>query len=186
MKKIFNLNYLAAAGLATVIVLVIYTGIQQVYRTGLDDPQIEMTRNICLEIEQGKSWENIIRKDTIDITKSLSPFIVLYDAAGKPIYSNAVLDGHMPAVPPGLFDIVKNKGEHRVTWQPRNAVRMAMVIKKINTSPLQFVAAGRSMTEVEERTDSLRTMVFFAWVICIGIILLTATLNHFMSNKKTI
>lgn len=184
MKKLSYLNYFAASGLITVILLVMYAGIQQTYRTGLDDPQIQLARDISLKLEQGRSLENLNVADPIDISKSLSPFIVIYDASGKPMYSNALLDGKMPQLPVGLFDIAKNKEEHKVTWQPRSGVRMAMVIRKVHTSPLQFVAAGRSMTAVEERTAAMRTMIFFAWIICIGIIVLAVALNHFMVTKK--
>lgn len=184
MKKIPNLNYFAAAGLVTVIMLVIYAGIQQAYRTGLDDPQIQMVTEASRKIEQGKPVDKIISEDPIDIASNLSPFIILYNASGKPTYSNALLDGKMPDLPGGLLDAANKKAEYRVTWQPNKAVRMAMVIKKINVTPVQFVAAGRSMRETERRIAAWQEMAFFGWTICIGIIVLTAALNYFMSANQ--
>jgi sensor histidine kinase regulating citrate/malate metabolism len=184
MKNLSTLNYLVATALITVIMLLIYATVQQTYRTGLNDPQIQIARDISSKLEQGKTIEPFIAADSIDISRSLSPFIVLYDVQGKAIRSNAFLDGKMPQVPVGLFDIAKNDGEYRVSWQPRKGIRMAMVIVKTNASLVQFVASGRSMTEVEERTQQMRAMVFFAWVICLVIISITAILNHFMRTKR--
>lgn len=184
MKNSSALNYLAAAALITVVMLLIYAGLQQTYRTGLNDPQVQIARDISSKLERGRSIESFIAADTFDVTNSLAPFVVLYNANGKAIRSNALLDDKMPQVPLGLFEIVKNNDEHRVSWQPRKGVRMAMVIVKANTSPVQFVAAGRSMVEEEERIQQMRTMVFIAWVICLIIISITAILNHFMRSKK--
>ena len=183
MKNLTTLNYLVATALVTVVMLLIYATVQQVYRTGLNDQQVQIARDISSKLEHGRPIESYINADTIDIGRSLSPFIVLYDAQGKAIQSNAILDGKMPQVPGGLFDVVRNNEEYRVTWQPRKGIRMAMVIVKTNTSPVQFVASGRSMTEVEERIQQMRTTVFFAWLICMVIICITAILNRFISKK---
>ncbi len=184
MKKSSVLLYLASVVLISVIMLLIYATVQQTYRTGLDDPQLQMARDISLKLEQGKSIESIVSPDPIDLTKSLSPFLVLYDEQGKAFRSNAVLNGKLPQVPAGLFDVVNKKGEHRVSWQPEKAVRIAMVIIKSNSKPVQFVAAGRSMAEVEERIQQMRAMVFIAWVISLAIICITAILNHFLRLKN--
>ncbi|MEP7163972.1 MAG: hypothetical protein ABI741_04715 [Ferruginibacter sp.] len=184
MKNSNNLNYFAAAALVTVVMLLIYASVQQTYRTGLDDPQIQIARDVSSKIEQGNSIDSLITGGPIDISRSLSPFIVLYDAQGKAIRSNALLDGKMPQIPSGLFDIVRKNAEHRVSWQPRKGIRMAMVIVKTNSAASQFVASGRSMEEVEARTEQMRSMVFFAWVICLVIISITAILNNFMRTKR--
>ena len=180
MKKI---SFFTTAALVTVIMLLIYATIQQSYRTGLNDPQIQIARDISLQIEQGKSIESTLNNDPFDITKSLSPFIVLYDAQGKPLRSNAFLDGKMPQVPVGVFNEVKENGEYDVSWQPRKGVRMAMVIVKTNAGPVQFVAAGRSMVEVEQRINNMRTMIFIAWIICLAIIAIAAVFTYFKRSK---
>jgi hypothetical protein len=184
VKNYAVFNYLAAAALVTIIMLLIYATVQQTYRSGLDDPQIQLTRDISAKLQQGRTIESIVATDSIDISKSLSAFVVLYDVNGKAIYSNARLDSKLPQVPMGLFDIVEKNGEHRVTWQPRKAVRMAMVIVKTTVSPGMFVAAGRSMAEVEQRTGQMRTMVFIVWLICLFIIVITALLNQFVRQRK--
>src|SRR6185369_7271437 len=83
MKKLTTLNYLVAAALVTVLMLLIYAAVQQGYRTGLNDPQVQMARDISLKLEEGRSIQPYFTADTIDINRSLSPFVVLYDAQGK-------------------------------------------------------------------------------------------------------
>ena len=184
MKNLRGFYYLVLTALITVVMILIYAAVQQTYRTGLNDPQIQMATDISLKINQGRSIESYFAEDPTDITKSLSPFIVFYDAQGRPIRSNAFLDGKMPQVPPGVFETFTNDVEHRISWQPRRGVRMAMVIIKTNASPVQFVAAGRSMIEVEERIHQMSVMVFFAWMICVGIIVFSAVYSYFMRAKK--
>jgi len=178
-----NLPLLTMVALVTVIMLLIYGTVQQVYRTGLNDPQIQIARDISLQLEQGKPVDAALNNDPIDITKSLSPFIVLYDAQGKPLRSNAFFEGKMPQVPGGVFEKVKQNGEHEVSWQPRKGVRMAMVILETNAAPVKFVAAGRSMLEVEKRTGNMMMMVFIAWIICLAVIAITAAFNFLKRSK---
>ena len=72
-----NISFFTTAALVTVIMLLIYATVQQSYRTGLNDPQIQIARDISLQIEQGKSIESTLNNDPFDITKSLSPFICI-------------------------------------------------------------------------------------------------------------
>lgn len=177
MKNLATLNYFLATALVTIVMLLIYATLQQVYRTGLDDPQIQMVRDISSKLAQRRSVETLIVADSTDITHSLSPFIVLYDVHGKAIRSNALLNGKMPQIPEGIIEVVRKKGEHRVSWQPGKGIRMAMVILQTKGTPVQFIASGRSMAEVEERILRMRKTVFIAWVICLVFISITAILN---------
>ena len=67
----------------TVIFGVIYATVQQSYRTAANDPQIQIARDINVKLHQGKPIENFFA-DTVDIAQSLSTFVALYDASGKP------------------------------------------------------------------------------------------------------
>ncbi len=183
MKRVFFLNYVVLIVLITVLLLLMYAVTQQVYRTGMDDPQVQMARDIAVKLKVGKRMEEVLPADTIDLARSLAPFVVLYDTAGMPLRSSGILDGTMPRIPVGLFQQVSLYGEHRVTWQPRPGVRMAMVIASVGASPVQFVAAGRSMRETEQRTTNMSATIFIAWVTCISILILAAFIE--MTWMKT-
>ncbi len=182
MKTFWILIYVVIIAITTIIFGVIYACVQQSYRTGANDPQVQMVNNIITKLQNGKSIDNFF-SDTIDISKSLSTFIALYDSTGSPLRSSGILNGKAPELPSGLFDFTKSLGEHRVTWQPERGVRMAVVIISTNSSPVGYIAAGRSLKEVEMREHNLVTMIFFGWIICIGMILMFGLLQFYLKNK---
>jgi len=183
MKKFSWLIYPFMIGIITIIFGVVYATVQQNYRSGADDPQIQIACDINLKLHEGKAINSFFA-DSVSIAQSLSPFVVLYDANGKPQCSSGYLNGKMPELPRGVFDFAKANGEHNVTWQPQRGVRMAMVIVTSNSSPVGFVAAGRSLQEVEIREHNLITMIFIGWILCIALILFHAVLQFYNKTKN--
>jgi hypothetical protein len=183
MKKQSLLNYLLIVVVLTVTFGVIYASVQQCYRTEADDPQIQLDGDIDLKMQQGRSIERYF-DDTIVIPQSVAPFVTLYDIKGNPLRSSGILDGKMPVLPAGIFDFTKSHGRHDVTWQPRQGIRIAMVVESAHTSPVGFIAAGRSLAEVEEREHNLETLIFCGWIICLGVLLLYALLQFYRDREK--
>jgi hypothetical protein len=93
------------------------------------------------------------------------------------------LNNENPVLPKGVFEVVKINGEDRVTWQPQKNVRMAIVVMKVNSAQVNYVAVGRSLRETEVREGDLLFMVFMGWVICMSIISINATI-YFFTKKK--
>ncbi len=182
MKKIPFINYFLLIAIITLLLAIIYAVVQQAYRSGANDPQIQIARDINLKLQQGKSVENYFT-DTIDIARSLSVFNTLFDAEGEPVCSSGYLQNKMPKIPNGVFEFTKTAGEHEVTWQPQPGVRMAMVIVKSASFPAAFVASGRSLQEVEMREYNLKTTIFFGWIICIALVLLHVAVNFYKTTK---
>lgn len=182
MKTYPVVSYLICMTVITVMLGVIYASVQQVYRTSADDPQVEMVNDLSTKLQQGKSIDNFFN-DTINISQSLSPFVAIYDKAGKPLRSSGFLYGKLPDLPSGIFDFAKLHGEHRVTWQPGSGVRIAVVIKSTSSSAVGFAASGRSLKEVEVREHNLITNIFFGWIISIVLILLHALLQFYNTSK---
>ena len=168
MKIILNL---AVILVITILFGVIYIGIQQVFRTSANDPQIELTREVATRLQQGKPVDSFFSTDTIDIEHSDMPFLEVADALGNPIRSTGLLKGKMPQLPSGVIEYVMKNGEDGVTWQPYRNVRMAMIIQKISSSS-QCVIAGRSLTETENRVSGLSKMLGIGWIISIAIVLM--------------
>jgi sensor histidine kinase regulating citrate/malate metabolism len=185
MKKISFLDYLFVMAAITIIFGVVYATVQQSYRTAANDPQMQIARDINARIHQGKRIENFFT-DTINIGQSLSAFVTLYQPDQKPIRSSGYLDGKMPELPAGVLDFAKAQGEDEVTWQPRNGVRIAMVIISSNSSPVGFVAAGRSLQDVEVREQNLIIMVFLGWIICMGLVLLHAVVQFYRARQNKV
>ena len=181
MKKFSFLVSFFVMAIITITFGVIYVTVQQSYRSGANYPQLQLARDINLKLHEGKAVDNFFT-DSIDIAQSLSPFAVLYDANGKPLRSSGYLNGKIPELPAGVFDFAKTNDEHDVTWQPQSGVRMAMVIVSSNFSSGGFVAAGRSLQEVEIREHNLITMIFIGWIICIGLILIYAAIQFYKNR----
>lgn len=183
MKRILFLNYSTAAVIVTIFTGVFFVAVQQNYRSYANDPQVQIASDVATKIKAGKSIEKFFA-DSVDLENSLSPFIALYDEHAQPIRSSGLLDGKIPRLPPGVFAYVKNQGEHRVTWQPRPGIRMAMVILRSNFSPVGYIAVGRSLDEIEIREEGLREMTMMSWLIMIGIILVSGLIHYNLYLKR--
>jgi len=183
MKKISVLvPYLAAAAIVTVIMGLIYVAVQQNYRSGANDPQLEIAKDICDRLERGISVQRYM-DDSISLDRSLAVFATLYDAKAEPIQSSGFLDGKFPRLPEGVFDFVKQNREERVTWQPRPGVRMATVVIRTDLPSAGFIVVGRSLNEIEEREHNLIMSVFICWVIAMGLIAITAFIQLINRTK---
>lgn len=174
MRSPIIFTQLSIAAIITVVMGVLYMNVQQSYRSGANDPQIQLAEDIASAIKQGHSISPFLKDDTVDLSKSLSPFFILYSADGQPIQSSALLNGQIPQLPSGVLNYAKIHDDDRITWQPQPGVRLATVIKWTGSSPVAFVLVGRSLKEVEVRESNLRTTVAIGWIVCMIIIGITA------------
>ncbi len=178
------LTHFAAAIIVSGIMMTIYATVQQAHRTAANDPQIQIARDISEFLNEDKSIEPLLPKDTIDIAKSLGVFVTQYNEKGDPVSSTGLLDGKFPQIPPGVMDFAKNNNEDAITWQPRPGVRIATVVENVLSPQVAYVAVGRSLTEVEIRESNLVWMVFIAWCLCMGVILIHWLIGFFITRKQ--
>ena len=190
-------NALILCVLATGLALALYSIPQQVLRQGANDPQIAMADDLVAKLEQGITPSQAVPAAGLDMARSLTPFVIVYDDQGRPLASQAELNGQTPAPPQGVFDYVRQHGEERVSWQPilgatsnrdekyplnggmalqhSHGIRIAAVIQRVqlaNGNPGGFVLAGRNMREVEDREQQVRQMAGLTWIGMLGVILL--------------
>lgn len=143
-----------------------YVTVQQVYRNLANDPQIQVSEDVANEIAQGAPPQALFSGvGTVDMTKSLSPYVIVYDDTMKPIAGNGILNNDLPIPPEGVFNVAKNYGQNKLTWQPQPDVRQAIVVTYYNASTSGYVLVGRSLQEAEARTQDLTLMVFLAWLV---------------------
>jgi hypothetical protein len=105
-----------------------------------------------------------VHRPVVDIARSLSAWLGVYSAAFQPIASSGRLDDALPSIPSGVFADALKSGESRVTWQPRPGIRSALVVLPF---PGGFVAAGRSLREVEVREGALSRAVAIGWIVAL-------------------
>ncbi len=172
-------QWLPFAVIATFLSGLVYVAVQQDMRSGANDPQIQIAEDIAAVLQNGIAPQSVIPPGlpSINIGKSLSPYVIIFDDSGKPIAGTGQLEGKLPTPPPRVFEYARKNGENRLTWQPEPAVRSAIVVIYYATeSRSGFVLAGRSLREVEKRESFLITEVFLGWLaslfISLGIIML--------------
>ncbi len=147
----------------TLVCGLVYATVQQDLRQSANDPQIQMAEDLAGKLGNGILPSRVLPENQVEISKSLSPYVIVFDAKGNYLAASATLDGKPPLLPAGVFDYAKTHGQNRVTWQPRLDVRSAIVVIPFKGSQEGFVAAGRSLREVEIREDRTWFMVVFVW-----------------------
>lgn len=186
MKKLF-ITWLPFAVAVTLLCGLVYAAVQQSYRQGANDPQVQAAEDAARALSMGANPQQIVPPYQTDISKSLSPYIMLFNDQGQAVISSAVLDGKPPTLPSGVFDYARAHGEDRITWQPRAGVRGAVVIDSIKNASsgvnMGFVAVGRSLREVERREDNLMKMVAVGWIVTLVAVFAAIWISTFSKRK---
>ena len=149
---------------------------QQMLRRGANQPQIDMAQWYAGEIGAGEAPGNVIPPGYVDLEQSLQPFVIFYDEQGIPGPGTGYLEQRIPAPPSGVFDFVRIHGSENVTWQPRPGVRIASVVRRINSKTPGFILAGRSLRLVEEQETLLWRIVVGGWIVVMALLLAGASL----------
>ncbi len=169
--------WLVLAFIATMASGTVYTAVQQVLRSGANDPQIQIAEDAARALSNGATAQSLVPSNITDLTRDLSPFIIIFNDSLKMVASSAKLNSKIPVPPAGVFEYTKATGEDRITWQPQPGVRIASIITRFNGANASgYVLAGRSLKEVEIRESNLLRLVFAGWaatlVVGLGISLI--------------
>ncbi len=169
-RRILLFNAAILAVICTVLALAISASIQQVQRQDANDPQIQMVRDASSLLEHGATFDAALPANRVDAASSLTPFLIIYDDAGKPVASSASLDGQVPAPPPGVFEYVRQHTEDWITWQPRPGVRLASIVKRVAGPHPGFVLAARSLQQVEARKHVVGNLMTLGWAVTMALL----------------
>ena len=174
----------------TVMAGLVYLTVQQNFRMNGNDPQIQIAEDLATQLSAGAPVNPNSLTASVDISKSLSTFVLIYDDAGKIITGSGKLNDQFPVLPAGVLDHTRTIGENRITWQPQTGVRVALVITKYGGANPGFVAVGRSLREVEQRESILGLQVLVAWLVgMVGLFILIVggefMLSRFSSRENT-
>lgn len=141
--------------------LLIFGATHMVYRQLANDPQIQLAEDAASSLQAGQSTNTLVGSTTIDMRKSLAPFLIIFDSSLKPVASSVTLDGKTPMPPIGSLQSAVENGQNRFTWEPVSSVRAATVI--IADGKGEAVLAGRSLREVEQRVNDLGVFILVGW-----------------------
>ncbi len=156
--------FLTAAIIISILTLFAYVAVQQDLRLSANDPQIQIAEDAAVAISNGEALPYEMPTSTqADLTKTLSTVAIIFDDAGKSVYSSAQIDGATPIPPNGVFDDTRKNNEDRITWQPKPGVRLAAVVMRVTGKNAGFVVIARSLREVEKRVDVITKLLAIAW-----------------------
>jgi hypothetical protein len=160
--------WLPVAVATTVMAGLVYGTVQQSYRTGADDPQLQMAEDAAARLSTGARPEDVTAGPNVDIATSLAPFTIVYGARGSVLASTGSLFGQAPTPPKGVLQAAVDGGTNSITWEPQDGVREAIVVIPWSAADGSgTVLAGRSLRAVEEREAWLTLMVGAALVVAL-------------------
>jgi hypothetical protein len=161
--------------------LLAYATVQQSLRQGADDPQIQMAEDTAYLLDQGAPLENYWMMDEIEMSRSLAPFIIIYNLEGDPVGGSGVLHGGLPEIPTGSLDYARQNGRNRVTWEPREGIRIAAVIFPYKDG---YVLGGRNLREVEAREAQASQFAGITWVLAMLATLVVIAFGEFVLRER--
>jgi hypothetical protein len=148
----------------SVLTLLTYVSMQQAYRQGANDPQIQIAEDGARTLAQGAAPGAVVGEAPVDIEVSPAVWTAVVGDDDRVLAANVRLDGRTALPPAGVFDEARRSGENRISWQPRPGVRSATVSVRVPGSSRRVVVAGRSLRETERRVDQLGLRALAAWL----------------------
>ena len=168
--------FIVAGALATLSSFAVYGAVQQTFRNSANDPQVQLSEDGARALSLGKD-PLLGATETVDIVRSLAPFIVIYTKEGVPVRGTGVTNGTLAQIPVGIFS---NPGdEQRFAWQPKPSLRFASILTRYR-DPMGvegFVLAARSLRESEARTFHIGRLLICGWI---ATLLVVAALSFFL------
>ena len=158
--------WLPIAFVSTLFALLVYAAVQQSYRGGANDPQLQMAEDAAAQLGGDTTTPaELTSGPTVNLATSLAPYTIVYDAQGKVLASTGMLSGHAPTPPSGVLQEARDHGSNSITWQPAAGVRSAIVVMPYGDATSGgTVLVGRSLRSVEDREGFLLLMAAVAWI----------------------
>ncbi|HZZ99716.1 MAG TPA: hypothetical protein VFK07_03345 [Candidatus Paceibacterota bacterium] len=161
-------TFIPLAVAITIMAGLVYWTVQQDLRQTTNDELVQIALDFTNQLSQGTSVGSFDPSVQSDIETSLAPFVLIYDAQGHPLTGSGLLDGSVPSLPAGVFDYAKDHSEDRFTWQPKDDIREAMVVRYYTSSSSSgFVAVGHSLQETERHENKLGWQILIGWLIAL-------------------
>lgn len=174
------LAWLPFAGLVIIMSVTGFAIVQQSMRLSANEPQIQIAEAIINAIGQGQDPKELFPGTTVDMTKSLESFAIIYDTDGKVLSNSITLDGSVPDLPKEALSEAKKHGDNRITWEPKKGVRNALIIKPFESQEISgFVAIGRSLSEVDNRIKTIGYITLLGMVLSLFVSLFLVTVAHY-------
>lgn len=125
-----------------------------------------------------------VANEKIPIESSIAPYVVVYDSFGKPVSGTGYLDGVLPSIPPGIFDVARSVGKDTLSWQPEAGVRSSIVVVPVNGGAGGYVMAGQSLRYVEREVWLLGIRSALGWLAVMFAALIGSFVVAYLKKRK--
>lgn len=156
---------------ATVVIATGYALLLQHERLSADDLPVQIAEDMAERMKQGVPPQSLVGGVRINPSTSLAPFAIVMNDKGKVVANSFRLTSdETPRIPAGVLQAAKEKGEHRVTWQPAPYVRLAtaVVYDKTKQGSGTYIVVGHSLRETEARVGLYGWLAFTGWVLAVA------------------
>ena len=171
MIKSWARSYLPLFIAMSLIFLAIVVTAQQIIRASANDPQIQLAEDYAQTYGQNPGLISASTSgNKIDISKSLDTFVGVFDDQGKQLSLNYTMVDQTVTPPTAVFDYAKKNGRDLLTWQPQTGTRIALVVEPFSGKKSGFVIVGRSMREIEKRSDNIQSELLLGWILSLIVV----------------
>lgn len=166
------LRWLPFAFISTTLCALVFGLTQQMQRLSADEVPARIAQDAAALLERGTGAASVVGMYSVDMERSLSPFLIVLSDSGAVVASTATVAGQTPLPPFGMLNEAVMNGEQRVTWELRQDLRYATVIKRYEGERPGFVVAGQNLREVDARTTLALHYALIAWGVSLLLTLL--------------
>lgn len=174
------LQWIPLAALTVLVSGTVYLAVQQDERSAANDPQIQMAVDARNALMNGATPQSLVPASQLDISQSLAPYLVIYDASGQVVAASATLHGLSLVPPHGVFDSARALPMDIITWTAEPGVRSAIVMVHY---PDGYVLAGRSLAQVEDREGNLELQIGAACVATLALTFLAVFVTRAVASR---
>ena len=161
--------WLAMVGVATLVLGASYAMVQQSTRLSADDLPLTTAQVAKQELQSGSNAADVVPTLKTDVKNDTSVFMIVTDNSKHVIASSAVLNGHTPLPPNGVFSFTSTHGTDHFTWEPQSGVRLATRVEKYGKSPDDgFIITGQSLKPYENRIETYTALAIAAWLAALA------------------
>lgn len=178
MKRL--LPWFGAAAILVSLFGTMYAVVQQAQRRAANYPQVQIAEDTAAALDAGASPSTLVT-GKVDFSKSLAPFVIVYNKAGQVVTASGYIGGVVPSAPRGILTAASGQPYNSVTWRPESSARVAAVTVAAKD---YYVLSGRSLKEVEKDEDRTFLLSLLGGTVALAVLGVIYTTLELLRPKK--
>jgi hypothetical protein len=164
MKRNLSLVLVSAFIIISILHLLVYASLQQVYRQAANDGPRLLAGLLSAHAAEGRSYDTL-DANTRSVVAAQGVFYVVAGGDGSIRATN--LPGYgapVARMPKGVVDAARKRGVNVLTWAPQG-VRYALVLQRVGNTET-YVGGCKPLLYTESNMMKLWQMVLLSWLGC--------------------